>query len=123
LKQAEGEGFAALEAPRGDDTHVVRLVKGDENVTSWKVRAPTYSNAVSWPLMFRQQELADVPLIINSIDPCISCMERVLTTDRSDGSSRVLEGKHLSDLCRAKSRAWGVASDLPRTGTARRMGA
>lgn len=123
LKQAEGDGFSAIEAPRGDDTHVVRLVKGDENVTSWKVRAPTYSNAVSWPLMFRDQELADVPLIINSIDPCISCMERVLVTDRSVGSSEILEGKHLTELCRAKSRARGIGPDLPLPEMPRRMGA
>jgi hypothetical protein len=35
------------------DTHAIRLTKGAENITWWKVRAPTYSNAISWPLMFR----------------------------------------------------------------------
>ena len=69
LKKAEGTGWSSIEAPRGDDTHVVHLESGDENVTWWKVRAPTYANAVSWPVMFRENELADAPLIINSIDP------------------------------------------------------
>ena len=102
-KKAEGTGIASIEAPRGDDTHVVHLAAGDENVTWWKVRAPTYANAVSWPLMFRNNELADAPLIINSIDPCISCMERMLITDAS-GEKSVVTRTELLDKCREKTR-------------------
>jgi membrane-bound hydrogenase subunit alpha len=104
LKKAEGTGWASIEAPRGDDTHVVHLKGGDENVTWWKVRAPTYANAVSWPLMFRNNELADAPLIINSIDPCISCMERMLTTDSSTGARKVVTRAELLEKCREKTR-------------------
>ncbi|MCF7936385.1 MAG: nickel-dependent hydrogenase large subunit [Synergistales bacterium] len=104
LKQTEGEGFSAIEAPRGDDTHVVKLTRGEENITWWKVRAPTYSNAVSWPLMFREQELADAPLIINSVDPCISCMERVLVTDQGKGAEQVMDKQQMTELCREKTR-------------------
>lgn len=104
LKKAEGTGMASIEAPRGDDTHVVHLEGGDENVTWWKVRAPTYANAVSWPLMFRNNELADAPLIINSIDPCISCMERMLTTDSSTGDKKVVTRAELLEKCREKTR-------------------
>ena len=104
LKRAEGTGFASIEAPRGDDTHVVHLQGGDENVTWWKVRAPTYANAVSWPLMFKDNELADAPLIINSIDPCISCMERMLTTDGATGDSKVVTRAELLEKCREKTR-------------------
>ena len=43
LKAADGEGWSSIEAPRGDDTHVVQLKGGQENVYWWKVRAPTYS--------------------------------------------------------------------------------
>ncbi len=104
LKNAEGQGMGVIEAPRGDDTHVVYLTKGEENITSWSVRAPTYSNAVAWPVMFRNQELADVPLIINSVDPCISCMERILVTDSSSGAEKVVEKRALTELCREKTR-------------------
>ena len=104
LKKAEGTGIASIEAPRGDDTHVVHLKGGDENVTWWKVRAPTYANAVSWPLMFRNNELADAPLIINSIDPCISCMERMLATDSSTGARKVVTRAELLEKCREKTR-------------------
>ncbi|WP_029166411.1 nickel-dependent hydrogenase large subunit [Aminiphilus circumscriptus] len=104
LKQADGEGIGSIEAPRGDDTHVVRLTKGTETITWWKVRAPTYSNAISWPLMFREQELADAPLILNSVDPCISCMERVLVTDRAAEREEVLVKQELTERCREKTR-------------------
>jgi len=104
LKKAEGTGIASIEAPRGDDTHVVHLESGDENVTWWKVRAPTYANAVSWPLMFRNNELADAPLIINSIDPCISCMERMLANDSSTGARKVVTRAELLEKCREKTR-------------------
>jgi len=104
LKKAEGTGMSSIEAPRGDDTHIVHLDGGDENVTWWKVRAPTYSNAVSWPLMFRNNELADAPLIINSIDPCISCMERMLVTDASSGDQKEVTRTELLEKCREKTR-------------------
>ncbi len=102
LKKAEGTGWGILEAPRGDDTHVVQLKAGDDNVFWWKVRAPTYANAVSWPLMFRNNELADAPLIINSIDPCISCMERMMVTDKG-GPSEIVTKTELLKRCRQKT--------------------
>ena len=104
LKKAEGTGFGCIEAPRGDDTHVVHLKGGEENVNWWKVRAPTYANAVSWPLMFRNNELADAPLIINSIDPCISCMERMLVTHAGSGDQEVVTRASLLEKCREKTR-------------------
>ncbi|HOO63148.1 MAG TPA: nickel-dependent hydrogenase large subunit [Synergistaceae bacterium] len=104
LKNVEGQGMSCIEAPRGDDTHAIYLTKGEENITSWSVRAPTYSNAVSWPVMFRNQELADAPLIINSVDPCISCMERIMVTDSARGVEKVVEKRTLTELCREKTR-------------------
>ncbi len=104
LKAAEGTGLGIIEGPRGDDTHVVRLTKGEENLTWWKVRAPTYANAVSWPLMFKDQEIADAPLIINSIDPCISCMERILVSDPKLGRSEILTRAQILEKCREKTR-------------------
>jgi membrane-bound hydrogenase subunit alpha len=102
LKKAEGTGWGIIEAPRGDDTHVVQLKGGDDNVYNWKVRAPTYANAVAWPLMFRGNELADAPLIINSIDPCISCMERMAVT-RNSGGKAVVTKAELLEKCRRKT--------------------
>ena len=104
LKKAEGTGYGCIEAPRGDDTHAVGLKAQQENILWWKVRAPTYSNAVSWPLMFVGNELADAPLIINSIDPCISCMERMVLSDRSTGTKNVVTKADLLKKCIEKTR-------------------
>jgi len=104
LKAADGTGLGMIEGPRGDDTHVVKLTKGEENLTWWKVRAPTYSNAVSWPLMFMNQEIADAPLIINSIDPCISCMERILVSDKKNGRSEIMTRAQIMEKSREKTR-------------------
>lgn len=54
--------------------------------------------------MFRDNELADSPLIINSIDPCISCMERMVVTDRSSGHEQVVTRSELVERCREKTR-------------------
>ena len=56
------------------------------------------------PIMFRDNELADSPLIINSIDPCISCMERMVVTDRSSGHEQVVTRSELVERCREKTR-------------------
>ena len=103
LKKAEGVGWGIIEAPRGDNTHIVTLKAEDENIYCWKVRAPTYANATAWPLMFRDNELADVPLIINSIDPCISCMERMMTTDKA-GNKNYISLSALINKSREKTR-------------------
>jgi len=77
LKKAEGEGIGRHEAPRGEVIHYVRLEAGVEGPVVWKVKAPTYSNLMPWRPMFRDQEIADIPIIAASIDPCMCCMDRV----------------------------------------------
>lgn len=105
LKNASGVGYGCIEAPRGDTTHVVELRAGEENIYWWKLRAPTYSSAQAWRMMFIGDDLGDAPLIINSIDPCISCMERVIVTDRAAGSETVYTKEELLKKCRAKTAA------------------
>ena len=77
LKKAEGEGIGRHEAPRGEVIHYIRLEADKEAPVVWKVKAPTYSNLMSWVPMFRDQEIADIPIIAASIDPCMCCMDRV----------------------------------------------
>lgn len=77
LKRAEGEGIGRHEAPRGEVFHYIRLEADKEAPVVWKVKAPTYSNLMSWFPMFKDQEIADIPIVAASIDPCICCMDRV----------------------------------------------
>lgn len=77
LKKAEGEGFGRHEAPRGECFHYVKLEAGKEEPVAWKVKASTYSNLMTWLVMLKHQQVADIPIVVASVDPCISCTDRV----------------------------------------------
>lgn len=76
LKKAEGEGVGRHEAPRGEVIHYVKL-DGKEAPYTWKVRAPTYNNILPWIPMLIGEQIADIPIVAASTDPCMSCTNRV----------------------------------------------
>ena len=71
----KGEFFSRLEQPRGE---VIYYIKGNgtKNLDRYRVRTPTFSNVAPLVKMLEGCDFADVPIIILSIDPCISCAER-----------------------------------------------
>jgi membrane-bound hydrogenase subunit alpha len=75
-KKAKGEAVGRHEAPRGEALHYVRMT-GKEAPYAWKVKASSYSNLISWPVMLKGEQIADIPIIVASIDPCLSCTDRV----------------------------------------------
>lgn len=77
LKGAAGEAVGRHEAPRGEVMHYVRLAAGQEEPVAWKVKASSFSNYMSWIPMMEGDQVADIPVIAASIDPCISCTDRV----------------------------------------------
>lgn len=94
-------GISAVEAPRGEVTHYI--ITGEENRPErWRVRAPTYPNLQGVPLMLLNDQLADVPIIIGSIDPCFSCTERVEVVDIRKGTMKVVSQSELEALSRNK---------------------
>ena len=76
LKKAKGEGIGRMEAPRGEVIHYVKLNEQDSPY-SWKVRAPTYNNILPWVPMLLGEQIADIPIVAASTDPCMSCTNRV----------------------------------------------
>jgi len=102
LKKAEGEGIGRHEAPRGEVIHYICLEAGKEEPVVWKVKAPTYSNLMSWVPMFEDQEIADIPIIAASIDPCMCCMDRVHIVRGME--ERVMWKEELLKLSREKTR-------------------
>ena len=71
----EGEFMARLEQPRGEACYYVKG-NGTKNLERMRVRTPTNINI---PFLVKSLEgcsLADVPVIVICIDPCISCTER-----------------------------------------------
>ncbi len=103
LKNAEGEGIGRHEAPRGEVIHYVRLVEGQDEMAAWKVKAPTYSNLMSWVPKFLGDEVADIPIIAASIDPCMCCMDRVHIADETGTTSEKTKAE-LVRLSREKTR-------------------
>lgn len=71
----QGEYFARLEQPRGE---VIYYVKGSgkKQLDRFRVRTPTFANIPPLLKMLQGCQLADVPVIVLTIDPCISCAER-----------------------------------------------
>jgi len=82
LKKAEGEGIGLHEAPRGEVIHYVKLEAGSDNPYTWKVRAPTYNNILPWIPMLKGEQIADIPIVAASTDPCMSCTNRVTIVDK-----------------------------------------
>jgi membrane-bound hydrogenase subunit alpha len=82
LKKAEGEAIGRMEAPRGEVFHYVKM-NANEHVYAWKVRAPTYSNIMPWVPMLKGQQIADIPIVAASTDPCMSCTNRVIVIENN----------------------------------------
>ncbi len=70
-----GEFFARLEQPRGEVVYYVKA-NGTKFLDRMRVRTPTFANLPALIRVLRGCELADVPILILTIDPCISCTER-----------------------------------------------
>jgi Ni,Fe-hydrogenase III large subunit len=70
-----GEAVARTEAPRGELFYYVKA-NGTDKPERVKWRVPTYMHWEALKVMMPGNKTADVALIFNSIDPCISCTER-----------------------------------------------
>lgn len=71
----DGEAFARVEQPRGEAIYYAKG-NGTKFLERFRVRTPTFTNIESLIHILPGSELADVPLQILTIDPCISCTER-----------------------------------------------
>ena len=74
-KIKEGQTVTRHEAPRGQLSH---MVVGNGSLTNHRVsiHVPSYKNTPTVPHMLRNNTVADAGLIIASIDPCFSCLDR-----------------------------------------------
>jgi len=75
IKIQEGQSVARHEAPRGQLSHMV-VGNGTLNNHRVSVHVPSYKNTPTIPYMLRGNTVADAGLIIASIDPCFSCLDR-----------------------------------------------
>lgn len=91
-------GVGVTEAPRGEDVHYVVTGLGNR-VYRWRPRAPSYMNLATVPTMLRGERLANVPIIIASIDPCFSCTDHAVVVDVRTGARRVIKLQNLLRGC------------------------
>ena len=75
LKIQPGQAVARHEAPRGQLSHMV-VGNGTLNNHRVSIHVPSYKNTPTGPFMLRGNAVADAGLIIASIDPCFSCLDR-----------------------------------------------
>jgi len=101
LKKVNGEGVGRHEAPRGEVIHYVKL-DGNDAPFTWKVRAPTYNNILPWIPMLKGEQIADIPIVAASTDPCMSCTNRVGIV--KDGNKYELTKEQLHKMCVEKTR-------------------
>jgi membrane-bound hydrogenase subunit alpha len=87
---------------------------GAEAPLSWKVKASSYSNYMSWVPMLVGEQVADIPIIAASIDPCISCTDRVLGVPAGGGAGRTWTKAQLTGLSAEKTRR--IQESLRRVG-------
>lgn len=92
-KKAKGEAVGRHEAPRGEALHYVRM-EGKEHPVAWKVKASSYSNLISWPVILQGEQIADIPIIVASIDPCLSCTDRVAVVRGTEKAILTKEDLH-----------------------------
>ena len=71
----QGEVYSRVEQPRGECVYYIRG-NGTKHLDRLRIRTPTFANIPPLLAMVPGCELADVPVIVLSIDPCISCTER-----------------------------------------------
>lgn len=71
----KGEAFVRIEQPRGEAFYYVKG-EGKPNLNRFRIRTPTFANLAPLTEMLVGADYADVPIMILTIDPCISCTER-----------------------------------------------
>ena len=56
---------------------------GGESPYSWKIRAPTYANILALKPILLGSQIADIPICVASIDPCMSCLNRAIMPEEN----------------------------------------
>lgn len=70
-----GEYLMRLEQPRGEGTYYMKA-NGTRYLDRARLRTPTFANIPAMASILKGADVADVPLYVLSIDPCVSCTER-----------------------------------------------
>ena len=68
----DGEAISRIEAPRGELSYIV-IGEKKPILKRVRIKTPTYSNVASFVHIMKNQQYGDIPAIMASFDPCMSC--------------------------------------------------
>ncbi|MDD1680212.1 MAG: nickel-dependent hydrogenase large subunit [Methanoregula sp.] len=85
----KGEILSRYEAPRGELAHFIRT-NGTDKVERVDIRTPTLANWTSVAMCLVNQNIADIPVIVAAIDPCLSCTSRITLLDNRTKKAGVM---------------------------------
>ncbi len=95
----EGESVMRVEAQRGELIHYVRS-NGTDRPDRYKIRSPTLGNIPAVCHILKGGYIADIPIVLASIDPCFSCTDRMAFVDVNTGKKWVWTGEQLRRYAR-----------------------
>jgi NADH-quinone oxidoreductase subunit D len=98
---AKAEAVCRSEAPRGELLYFA-MSNGTERPERVRIRTPTYANVLSWQEMFKGCTIAEIPVVMWSIDPCFGCEDRVTIVDLDKGKTY--------SLSRQEMRKWSAST-------------
>ncbi len=91
------EAISRTEAPRGELIYY-GISNGTDKPERVRVRTPSYTNMISLRPMLLKQQLADLPVIVGSIDPCFSCTDRITLIDQNTWERKTVTPQDLKKL-------------------------
>ncbi|MEM4426247.1 MAG: nickel-dependent hydrogenase large subunit [Acidilobaceae archaeon] len=93
LSLPAGEVYVRTEAPRGELTYYL-VGDGSPRPYRVKIRTPSLNNLINGSFVFVGHAIADVPVILSSFDPCISCMDRAII--KKGDSSKIVSLREIA---------------------------
>ena len=90
-----GEAISMVEAPRGRVLYFLKT-NGKGGLSKLMIRTPTLYNILSLRSLLKASEIADIPAIFSSLDPCISCGTIIPTSEQDSAQTRLKELQSLS---------------------------
>jgi membrane-bound hydrogenase subunit alpha len=102
----KAEILSRYEAPRGELVHFIRTNNTDK-VERLDVRTPSLANWTSVAVSLVNQNLADIPVVVAAIDPCLSCTSRITIANPKGRKVGEMTWDELSEHGRAFYRARG----------------
>jgi NADH-quinone oxidoreductase subunit D len=91
--------LSRYEAPRGELVHFIRT-NGTDKAERIDIRTPTLANWTSVALSLVNRNIADIPVIVAAIDPCLSCTSRITVVNNRDRTTGIVT---LDDLRKRNS--------------------